>query len=394
MKRVLLISPQPFFQWRGSPIRVGFNLLALTQSGYEVDLLTLPIGENREVSGANIIRVANPLRINDVPIGPSLAKLFFDLLIILKGISLCLKNRYDVIHGIEEAGMIAVFLAKLFRTKAIFEKHSDPSSYKKGLLRNMIMKLYSFVEHTAVRFADAVIGTGAGLVTQVESMGTATRAFHIFDIPSSLSEPATDDIAGLKRELQQQPDEILTTFVGSFAVYQGVDLMFEAIPRVLSESPKVRFVIIGGSDEEIVERKAALAKIGVVEKISFLGKIAPDLLPNYLAASDILLSPRISGVNTPLKILDYMKVGRPIVATDVESNRLLVDEKTALFATPDPIVFANAITSLSKDQAIRDTMGKAGRHLYETRYNFQNFSQRLAACYTYVLQNTSTPDSS
>ncbi len=389
MKKILLISPQPFFQWRGSPIRVGFNLLALTQLEYDVDLLTLPIGEKREIKGARIIRVANPFGVKNVPIGPSGPKLFFDILILFKGISLCLKNRYDVIHGIEEAGMIAVLLAKLFGKHAIFEKHSDPSSYKKGALRNAIMTLYSMVERMAVRFSDAVIGTGAGLVRQVDDMGTGTRAFHIFDIPSSLSEPAPDEVERVRKELQKQTDEVLVTFVGSFAVYQGVDLLFASIPHVIAEFPQVRFVVIGGSEDEIVERKAALSKNGVEEKVSFLGKVAPDLLPNYLAASDILLSPRISGVNTPLKILDYMKVGRAIVATDVESNRLLVDEKTAVLAAPNPVAFAKGITSLAKDQSQRDAMGKAGRHLYETRYNFQQYRQRLADCYSYVLKDLS-----
>jgi len=389
MKKILLLSPQPFFQWRGSPIRVGFNLLALTQLDYDVDLLTLPIGEKREIKGARIIRVANPLRIKSVPIGPSAPKLFFDFLILLKGISLCLRNRYDVIHGIEEAGMIAVLLAKLFGKKVIFEKHSDPSSYKKGALRNVIMKMYSMVERIAVRFSDAVIGTGAGLVRQVDDMGTGTRAFHIFDIPSSLSEPASDDVKLIRKELQKQTGEILITFVGSFAVYQGVDLLFASIPHVVADFPQARFVVIGGSDAEIVERKAALSKDGVEEKVSFLGKVAPDLLPNYLAASDVLLSPRISGVNTPLKILDYMKVGRAIVATDVESNRLLVDETTAVLAAPDPVAFAKAITLLAKDERKRDTMGKAGRQLYETRYNFQQYKKRLADCYLYVLKDLS-----
>ncbi len=389
MKKILLLSPQPFFQWRGSPIRVGFNVLALTQLGYEVDLLTLPIGEKREIKGARIVRVANPLAIKSVPIGPSVPKLFFDFLILFKGISLCLKNRYDVIHGIEEAGMIAVLLAKLFGKQVIFEKHSDPSSYKKGGLRNVIMKLYSMVERIAVRFSDAVIGTGAGLVRQVDAMGTGTRAFHIFDIPSSLSEPAEDEVERLRTELQKQADEILITFVGSFAVYQGVDLLFASIPQVVADFPQVRFVIIGGSGEEIVEKKAALSKKGVGEKVSFLGKVAPDLLPNYLAASDILLSPRISGVNTPLKILDYMKVGRAIVATDVESNRLLVDEKTAVLAAPSPVDFAKAITSLAGDEHKRNGMGKAGRQLYESRYNFQQYKKRLADCYSYVLKDLS-----
>ena len=386
MTRVLLISPQPFFQWRGSPIRIAFNLLALTQNGNEVDLLTLPIGEKREVEGARIIRVANPLGIKNIPIGPSLPKLFFDLLLLLKGASLCIRNNYDVIHGVEEAGMIAVVLAKLFNKRVIFEKHSDPSSYKKGKLRNLIMKLYAGVERMAVKGADAVIGTGAGLVEQVNAMGTTTRAFHIFDIPSSLAEADADITADIRKELQQQADETLVTFVGSFAVYQGVELMFSSIPHVLEQTASVRFVVIGGSEQEIEQRKSLLAEQGVAAHVTFLGKVPPDSLVNYLAASDILLSPRVSGVNTPLKILDYMKVGRAILATDIESNRLLVDETTAVLASPEPKPFAAAVSALAIDPEKRKILGNAGRKLYETRYNFQQFRQRLNDCYTFVMR--------
>ncbi len=389
MKKILMISPQPFFQWRGSPIRVGFNLLALTKLGYEVDLLTLPVGEDLEIEGVRIVRVANPLGIKNVPIGPSIPKLFFDLLIVLKGFFLCLRNRYEVIHGIEEAGMIAVLLGKMFGAKVIFEKHSDPSSYRKGLVRNAIMGVYSMVERMAVRFADAVIGTGPGLVSQINSMGTGTRTFHIYDIPSSLSEPESHNVEQLKKRLQGSNNEILVTFVGSFAVYQGVELLFASIHHVIRICRRLRFIVIGGTDFEIEEKRELLIREGLENNVTFLGKIAPDLLPDYLAASDILLSPRVSGVNTPLKILDYMKVGRAIVATDVESNRLLLDETTAVLAAPEPEDFANAIATLAMDEEKRAALGEAGRHLYETRYNFKEYRLRLGNCYAYVLDSGS-----
>ena len=57
-KRVLFIASQPFFQWRGSPIRLGFDLMSLSQLGYEVEFLTLPIGEPREIPGVKIVRDA------------------------------------------------------------------------------------------------------------------------------------------------------------------------------------------------------------------------------------------------------------------------------------------------------------------------------------------------
>ncbi len=385
MKKILFISPQPFFQWRGSPIRVNFNILALTELGYKVDLLTLPIGENREFNNGRVIRVANPLSIKNVSIGPSLHKIFFDVLILYKGLRLCMKNDYSVIHGVEEAGIIAVVLAKIFRARSIFEKHSDPFSYKKGFLKNSILTLYAQVEKLTVRLCDAVIGTGKGLVSQVEKMGYTTRAFHIFDIPSSLAEPSVEKIAQIRNGLVKRKGEVLVTFVGSFALYQGVDLMFATIPKVVKQNSSIRFIIIGGTDDEIAERQAMLKRLYVDAAVTFLGKIAPDVLPEYLYASDILLSPRISGVNTPLKILDYMKAGKSIMATDVPSHRLLLNEVTAVFAKPVPEQFAIALNRLAEDDEKRNQMGAAGRNLHETKYNFNNYRHQLAKCYEYVL---------
>ena len=385
MKKILFISPQPFFQWRGSPIRVNFNILALTELGYKVDLLTLPIGENREFENGRVIRVANPLSIQNVPIGPSLSKIFFDVLLFYKGLRLCMKNNYTVIHGVEEAGILAVILAKVFKAKSIFEKHSDPFSYKKGFLKNCFLAFYAQVEKLTVRLCDAVIGTGMGLVGQVEKMGYKTRAFHIFDIPSSLTEPSAEKVEQIRNDLVKREDEVLVTFVGSFALYQGVELMFAAIPKVVKQNSSIRFIIIGGTDDEIVEKKAMLKEQYADEAVTFLGKVAPDALPEYLYASDILLSPRISGVNTPLKILDYMKAGKSIMATDVPSHRLLLDEVTAVFAKPVPEQLAIALNRLAGAEEKRNEMGAAGRNLYEKKYNFDNYRQQLAKCYEYVL---------
>jgi len=76
----------------------------------------------------------------------------------------------------------------------IYEKHSDPFSYKKGRIKNIILNAYAALEKLSVRVANAVICTGPGLVDQVNAMKTATRAFNIADIPSSLMEPSPVDI--------------------------------------------------------------------------------------------------------------------------------------------------------------------------------------------------------
>jgi glycosyltransferase involved in cell wall biosynthesis len=388
--RVLFLSPQPFFQWRGSPIRVQYNLQALSDLGYDVDLLTLPFGEDRDIPNVTLHRVGPLPGVKDLPIGPSLAKLLFDFKLVLAARKRMRENTYAVIHGVEDAGFFGFFLARRQKARLIYEKHSDPQSYRKGFIRNLIMSLYARVEAFTIRRADAVIATGQGLAESVKSLCPDTPCHHICDIPSSRLEANPDAVAQLRGTLCQSEAEVLATYVGSFAVYQGIDLLFDAIPEAVRAAPDLRVIIIGGSASEIASRKSSLAEKGCANAVTFLGKISPDELPAYLAASDILLSPRISGHNTPLKLLDYFKAGGAILATDVEANRLILDENTAAFARPEPSAFANALAALARDPARREALAAKGRHLIETTYNFDAYRTQLAAVYDQILDRSPT----
>ena len=381
MKKILFIAPQPFFQWRGSPIRVGFNVQALAELGYDVDLLTLPIGEEKQISGVRIFRVANPLDVRNIPIGPSAHKAFFDILIFFKAIPMAIRNKYAVIHAVEETAVIAWVASWFCGAKVIFEKHSDPASHKDRFFKNIVLAVYRWVEHFAIRRADAVIATGPGLVEQARRVAPHKTIHHIFDIPSSLIEPDAQKTSALHAELQKRGDEVLILYVGSFAVYQGIDLMFDSMPEVLAKNAAARFVIIGGTEEEIATRKAWLAQRGLEDRVTFVGRVPPDDLPNYLAAADVLLSPRLSGINTPLKLLDYLKAGRAIVATDNSANRQILDEQCAALVKAEPAEFAAGILRLTVDASERKRLGEKGRKLVEQTYNFTEFKRRLKICY-------------
>ena len=380
-RRVLFISPQPYLQWRGSPIRVGFNLLALSELGYEVDLLTLPFGEDHPVERVRIVRVSNIFGLRDIPIGPSIWKVFFDAKLWLRARRLIRRRPYDVIHAVEDAGFIAVSLARYSRARLVFEKHSDPGSYRGGFFRDLVLRAYGLAEAYAIRRADAVIGTGPGLVEQAREIAPEKPVHHIFDIPSSLVEPDPERVRELKSSLRRREDEVLVTYVGSFAVYQGIELLFAAIPLIVRRYPRVRFVIIGGTPEEIADRKARLRTAGAEEAVSFPGKLPPDRLPDYLAASDLLLSPRIAGANTPLKLLDYLKAGCCILATDNPANRQILCDDSACFVLPDPEAFADGVCRLLDDTAERERLARQGRELIRQTYNFGEFKRRLGRVY-------------
>ena len=383
--RILLISPQPFFQWRGSPLRVRFNAQALAELGYAVDLLVMPVGADLLLPGVALHRAANIIRATNLPIGPSLSKAILDIALYFKAAVLARRHRYAVIHGIEDAGPIAAVLARRHGARMIFEKHSDPASYKKGFLRNLVMAAYRRVERFSIRRADAVIGTGPALVEQARAIAPGKPVHHIFDIPSSLVEADPARAAAARARLDLPADAVLALYVGSFAVYQGIDLLFQSIPAALAADPCLHFAIVGGSPAEIAARRRELAAAGCADRVRFPGLVPPDDLPHLLAAADILLSPRIAGRNTPLKLLDYLKAGRAVVACDNPANRLILDESNARLVAPEPAAFAGGLAELAADAGLRERLGAAGHRLYLDTYNYDRFKQRLAAAYAQLL---------
>lgn len=387
MNKILLICSQPFFEWRGSPIRVSFNLTALKESSFEVFFLCLPHGQEKNTDGIRIIRCFKIPFVQRLPIGPSIPKLLYDIIHFFYGVLLLLREKdIKIIHAVEDSGIPAVLLAKLFGKKLVFEKHSDPASHKTGkFINNLILDVYKWLESHIIKNADLVIGTGDQLVMQATEINTRTNAIAIPDIPSSILECSDCEAREIRRRFQFGKKHIVATYVGSFAVYQGIDLLFETIPMAIAENPHLYFLIIGGNKEQIEERKQSLQKQGVSANVVFAGMVDPDELPAYLKASDILLSPRVSGRNSPLKILDYLKAKRPIIATDIEANTQILCHNSAILVQPKPLSMARALGTLAEKPLLRKRLAQAGKKILGAKHNYSYFKSQIAKGYSSII---------
>ena len=80
---------------------------------------------------------------------------------------------------------------------------------------------------------------------------------------------------------------------------------------------------------------------------------------SLVAAADVLVSPRVKGVNTPMKIYAYLNSGKPILATDIESHSQVLDSTIAVLEPPVAERFADGICRLADDARLREEL--AGR---------------------------------
>jgi glycosyltransferase involved in cell wall biosynthesis len=390
-RRILLVSPQPFYEERGTPIAVRQVLLALGDLGYDVDLLTYPIGSTPELPGVRYVRCANPLRFESVPVGFSVRKLVLDVALVAKMAALVRRERYDAIHALEEGAFPAAVAARWLGIPLVYDMQSSlPEQLKNHRLlgTRAAQVVLRACERWLLRRADRIVAS-TGLAERVRAAvpGAPVRewAFHAEQRPL----PTADEAGEAWRCLGVEPGTRVVLYAGTFAEYQGTNLLLDAADAVCRSRSDVVFVLVGGYPNEQVEVRRAAARMGIEGRVRVLGRLPRDRTLALVRAADILISPRAFGGNLPLKIFDYLAAGGPIVATDIPTHRTVLDERYAVLAAPEPAALAAAVQRLLDDPAYGAELRTAARSLALERFGWPRFVHTVETLYGDVFRSPS-----
>ncbi len=342
--KILMLAPEPFFQPRGTPISTYFRVYALRKLGHEVTLITYPLGADPGLPGLRIVRLPNLFGFRKVKIGPSLAKLPLDSLLLGAAVIELTQRRYDLIYSHEEAAAIGIRLARAWRMPHVYDMHSSLPQQ----LRNFeftrsafLVTLFQSIERSILKNSDAVIVICRDLLDQVEAAGYGSKAVlleNFLDFPADPYSPA--DAARKKREVAPRGEKIVV-YTGNFEPYQGIPLLLRAAQKC---SKGAVFLLVGGTGRSLAEMKSLAAELGIQDRVVFVDKVPPSRVPFYISLADVLVSPRASGTNTPLKIYSYLKTGTPLVATNLTTHTQILAPDQAVLADPDPDAFAAGIS--------------------------------------------------
>jgi glycosyltransferase involved in cell wall biosynthesis len=241
-----------------------------------------------------------------------------------------------------------------------------------------------WLERHALRHSVAAVTVCRSLTDGVRDKAPGLPVFQIEDPPLvDPEQPLQEDAAATLRMGWAADDETerpVVLYSGNFESYQGVELLVEAAALL----PALRFVFMGGEPSEIERLRARTEALGVAARCVFTGKRAPEELPRFLAAADILVSPRIEGENTPFKIFTYLASGKPVVATRIPTHTQLLDEATAFLAEPTPAGLAEAIErALSSPEDAR-ARAQHGREFIAREYGPRRHVEKVAAAYAEI----------
>jgi glycosyltransferase involved in cell wall biosynthesis len=383
--RILMIAPEPFFEPRGTPFSEYHRIRALTELGHQVDLVTYPFGENVTMGGLRVFRCARPPLVRHVKVGPSIAKIPLDLLLAATTCRRALTDKYDVIHSHEEGGLIGVAAAALLRIPHLYDMHSSLPQQLTNFAfsrSTIVRRVFLSIERLIIRRSRVVIVICPSLEATAREIDPRAEIVLIENAPGSADgEPTPAQAAVVRSALGIAPSTPLVLYTGTFEAYQGLDLLFDAMALVTKRRPDARLLLAGGSLGDIAMAKDGARARGIEAVTIFAGQRPASEIPAYLLAADVLVSPRSKGTNTPLKIYQYLRSGKPIVATRLLTHTQVLGDDTAILTGATAGEFASGILETLDRPERAFEVGRRARELADTKYSYEAYLDRTRRAY-------------
>jgi glycosyltransferase involved in cell wall biosynthesis len=233
---------------------------------------------------------------------------------------------------------------------------------------------------------DLVISPSPGMEKVLRRYGVES---HIEVVPNGVELGRFHRAKPLSRaDFGLAEEDILLVFSGRIAPEKNLEFLFQAFAGVSQILPNVRLLIIGGGQKEHLEEIKPLPnKLGIQDRVRFVGMIPYDHLPSYLAMCDAFVTASVTEVH-PLSVIEGMATGLPVLGIDSPGvGDSIVDGETGLLATNDIASFTARLTYLCMYKDLRTKMGLAAREA-STQYDIERTTKIMLGHYERLTQST------
>jgi glycosyltransferase involved in cell wall biosynthesis len=384
--RVLLVAPQPFFRFTGTPLSTLAICRALSELGFEVHVATLPGGQDVAVSHLTLHRVPRLPLMGYIPVGFSVGKALYDVLLAGLVCLLLLRSRFAAVHAFEEAAFYSIPLARMFGVPGIIDLDSDLCQQLRGhgsWLAWALARPAGWLRRRALRQATGALSMGQRTTVIVRAESPTTPVFQVLDTPieSALRRPDLAKMKAYREELGLEANR-LVVYTGNYDRRQGLEALVQAMPAVLRRHPDAALLIVGGGAAEVRALQQRIDALGLAGAARLIGCRPPETMAEYMCMAEVLVSPRLEAFVTPLKIFSYMASGRPIVATDLPTHTEVLSVETAVLTPPTVAGLAQGISRALDEPTFAARLGERARSVAESEYTYSKFKQQLSVAYT------------
>jgi glycosyltransferase involved in cell wall biosynthesis len=389
--KIVMIGPFAFAPKGTVSARLFYAARALVKRGHQVTIL-IPPYDNLADSGKQWIRdgvqVANMVIRRVTPVTP--------VTVALAMARRAQAMKPDVIHvfkPIGYSGLAEYFLSEFCRVPLVLD-HDDWEGRGGWADVNPYPRLWRWFfirqEPDSIRRACAVTVASRTLQTQVWGLGIdPARVFYVPNGPDESWRTRYQESADRRLQTRAElgmGDAPMAAYVGHIPHGNDLDQALDAMERLLPDVPDLRFVILGTGDG-VPALRADIARRGLDRAVILIGWTDHVRVPDYLAAADLAIYPyRDSLINRAKcagKIVEYMAMGLPIVASRVGQNVEYIEHGTSgLLAEPgDADSFAQMMRAILSDPQKAKAMGAAARERVWARFDWDKLVETVEQAY-------------
>lgn len=378
--KILLLAPHPFYQERGTPIAVNLLVRRLSDRGDQVDILTFHEGQDMHYKNAAIHRINPFFGIKGISPGFSVKKLYCDLILFCKMISMLNKQSYDLIHAVEESATLAMLYKPFSKVPYIYDMDSviTEQLLEKSRKFKAVVPLVRFFESNTIKNSQAVVAVCQAIADYAHRY-KHDNIFLLKDISLISNENPDNHVDDLRSYVAS--DVKIGLYIGNLEGYQGIDLLLDALSYYKEKYNNVCLLIIGGKPEDIDHYTVRAQNLGLSTMIRFLGPRSIDDMGAYMQQADFLLSPRTKGINTPMKIYSYLASGVPVLATALPTHTQVMTDEIAFLSPANAKEFAETMNTLVSEPQIAKNKSACAKDFIQANHSIDAFTKQVDFIY-------------
>jgi glycosyltransferase involved in cell wall biosynthesis len=393
--RILLLAPHPFFQARGTPLAVKTVLEFLSGRGHYVDVLTFHEGENVEIANCRIYRIGRLPWMRNIRPGFSMKKVISDLFMFAKCLRMVRNQRYDLIHAVEESAFIAAAMQSLTGVPYVYDMDSSLAEQMVDAYPSLhfAFPVLRRCEALAVRRSLGVLTVCAALEDVAHGHAPDKPVGRVEDTTLLAPGPYSGNGQGADTPLPAGvgSQSLVAMYVGNLERYQGIGLLLDGFRHTVARVPNAHLVIVGGMDPDIERYRRRAEQLGIGAHVHFLGPRPVTSLDALLRRADVLVSPRLKGLNTPMKIYSYLDSGTAVLATRLRSHTQILDDRTAYLVAPEPEALGDGLAHLLSDPVLRARLASQAKAYVQQEFTPAAARRKLTSFYTMMESKATGP---
>jgi glycosyltransferase involved in cell wall biosynthesis len=257
---------------------------------------------------------------------------------------------------------VAILLGRILGAPVVIR--ADDTYRDLGVSFGVIPPLYKMmnqINESFIRFSSRFLVATSEASARVERRLRGKIPAHLIAIsPNGVNseEFATYSYDKVRSSLGIRSDQRTIVMSGHFAGPQyGSDILFRAMELLSKNVPDARLLLVG--DNVTASQQSTLDKLGIRNCVRTYGPQVPERIADFIKAADVCIGPLMKTYAIPLKVLEYMACGKPIVAgTRSISKDVAEDRVNCLIVDPVPSAVARAIANVLTDNALASRLGR------------------------------------